>query len=264
MTGAGDNAVSLRERLQRDEALLGLFTMFSEPALVEMAGHAGYDFVILDTEHGPAGMEEIHHCLRAGAAVGVDCLVRVPQGAAGDIQRVLDAGAAGIVAPHIRSADDARALVSSCRLPPLGQRGTAFTARSGSYGFEEPSRIRSAAEQVLVVAQIEDEEALESLDSIAAADGLDCLFVGPADLAASLRLEPHTLQLLDEIVQTRVRPAAKAAGRVWGSFVSGVDEAHTLRAAGAQIFAISSTALIRDAFRVPPAEFRTNEQKGRS
>lgn len=244
-----------RERLRGGDALLGIFTMFSEPALVEMAGHAGYDFVIVDTEHGPSSHETVQHCLRAADAAGIAVLVRVPRAAYGDIQRLLDSGASGIVMPHVTTAEEATDLVQACRLPPAGTRGTAYTARSGKYGYADPIDVRAAAAHVLVVAQIEDAAAVDNIDEIAAVPGVDCLFVGPTDLTASLQLGANATEALERIMLDQLRPAAVAHGRMWGSFVADATEARRLAAAGARLFALSGTSMVRDAFLAPVTAF---------
>lgn len=242
--------MSLRSRLQVGGSLFGVFSMFPEPALVEIAGLAGFDFAILDTEHGPAGHEALQHCLRAGDSVGIPCIVRVPQRSSGDAQRALDSGAAGIIAPHVRTADDARALVASCRYPPFGERGTASTARHGGYGLRAPEQIRGRADDVLVIAQIEDADALDNVEAIAAVDGLDCLFVGPADLAVSLGLTGAAARdAVDDALYNIVAPATNAAGRLLGTFVGNADEALAQLDRGCSLVAMSGTSLIVGAHR---------------
>jgi len=234
----------LKQRLADGEQLLGLFVMFSAPALVEMAGYAGFDFVIIDMEHGPTGHEELHHCLRAGDSAGVECVVRVPRHGYGDIQRALDAGAAGILAPHIETPEEAAALANACLLPPGGRRGTVYSARSGDYGFLGVDTTRAQAAEVLVVAQIEDGRGVDTVQEIAATDGIDCIFVGPADLAASLGLGRDAAATIQELVRNRIRPAAVQAGSHWGSFASSAEDARRLTTEGAALTAVSATALI--------------------
>lgn len=249
--------MSLRQRLTSGEKLFGVFLMFAEPALVEIAGFAGFDFAILDTEHGPTTHESLQHCLRAGAAAGLECLVRVPQRSDADIQRALDSGAAGIVAPHITSAAEAELFVAACRLPPEGRRGVVYSARSGDYGFAGVERTRARAAQVLTVAQIEDVSAVDEAAEIARTPGLDCLFVGPADLSASMGLsgQPARKAVAAAISQT-VLPAARDAGRWFGAFVTDAAEARSLVAEGAVLCAISGTSLITAAHRDVVTAFR--------
>lgn len=235
----------IRTRLAQGDDLFGVFTMFAEPALVEIAGLAGFDFAILDTEHGPAGHEALQNCLRAADATGLPCLVRVPQHTPGDVQRALDSGAAGIIGPHVRNVADARALVASCRYPPQGQRGTAFTARHGGYGLRDRNLTAARAADVMVVAQIEDAEALEAIEGIAGVPGLDSVFVGPADLAVSLGVTGvEAREAVGNALRETVAPAAASAGVALGSFAADAQEARTLAAAGCRLSAVSGTTLI--------------------
>lgn len=248
--------MSLRQRLTSGEKLLGVFLMFAEPALVEIAGFAGFDFAIIDTEHGVTGHESLQHCLRAGAAAGLECLVRVPQRGDADIQRALDSGAAGIVAPHITSAGDAESFVSACRLQPEGRRGVVYSARSGDYGFAGVERTRARAAEVLAVAQIEDASAVDAASEIAGTPGLDCLFVGPTDLAASMGVAGEQARAaVAAAISDHVLPSAREAGRWFGAFVADAGEARSLVAEGAALCAISGTALIAAAHRDVVATF---------
>lgn len=176
----------LAARLHRGARLLGLIVKMPAPATVEIAGLAGFDLVVIDTEHGLADGTELQHHLRAADSVGVPALVRVSGWIGGDILRVLDAGAAGVIVPHVRSSDDVARAVDAARYPPQGQRSLALSTRSGRYGQRSiPEHVASAG-GTLVIAQIEDSVALERADEIAAAPGLDSVFIGPTDLSASL------------------------------------------------------------------------------
>ncbi len=178
---------TLKERLHGGERLAGLFVMLPSPAVVEMCGHAGFDFVIIDQEHGAAGSETLENQLRAADASGIEALVRVSSGTVENIQRALDAGASGIVVPHVMDAEYARQIVAGAHYPPLGRRGIATTARAGRHGMiTVPEHLQNATRRTLVVPQIEDREALPNIPAIAAVEGIDALFIGPADLSMSL------------------------------------------------------------------------------
>lgn len=118
---------SFKTRMKRGDRLLGFFVGTPSPAVVEMAGLTGYDFVIIDTEHGPADIETIENMLRAAAQHGMAGLVRVPDGSVASIQRVLDAGADGILVPHVSSAAIAREVVERALFAPQGKRGVALS-----------------------------------------------------------------------------------------------------------------------------------------
>ncbi len=180
---------SLRQRLRESatKPLHGFFFPLSAPALVEMIGHAGFDFVILDMEHGPAGYDMLEHLMRAATASGLETIVRVPNGEPWEILRALDAGAGGIMVPHVTSGAMAREIAASCRFPPAGRRGVATLSRAARYGIgDRKEYLTGIGDRIAVLPMIEDREALPEAAAIAAVPGVDAVFVGPNDLAASL------------------------------------------------------------------------------
>ncbi|MEZ5796640.1 MAG: aldolase/citrate lyase family protein [Paracoccaceae bacterium] len=216
-----------KSRLRAQEQLAGCFVMAPSPSIVEMCGFAGFDFVVIDQEHGPAGTETLENMVRAAEASGTAALVRVPWGDRWLIQRALDAGAQGVVVPHVTSAEEARAIVRACHYPPLGYRGLASTARGGRHGnVALDQHLRNGAERVTVIVQIEDREALPHVMEIAAIEGVDSLFIGPADLSASLGQpgnfgHPDVAAAIDAIIAD-----ARAAGNaVVSCFVKDADDA---------------------------------------
>lgn len=177
----------LKARIARKQTLYGIFVMVPSPAIVEMCGYNGLDYVILDAEHGPADTETLEHLLRAADASGIPAIVRVGGRAPDQILRVLDAGASGILVPHVITAEDTEAVVRAAHFPPRGVRGLATTSRAGRHGLVSAAEyIKAASEETVVIVQIEDRAALENVGAIARTPGLDAVFVGPADLATSL------------------------------------------------------------------------------
>jgi 4-hydroxy-2-oxoheptanedioate aldolase len=177
----------LKERIKSGERLFGSFVMVPSPSVVEMLGYAGFDFVVLDTEHGSATVETLENQLRAAEATGIAALVRTVGMTPGEILRVLDAGAQGIVVPHVRTPQDARAIVAAAHYAPKGIRGIATTGRAGHHGFVTVAdHLAAANERILVIPQIEDADALAHVREIAGTEGVDAIFIGPADLSMSL------------------------------------------------------------------------------
>lgn len=174
----------LPELLRGAKPLAGMFVGFPSPALVEMCGYAGFDFVIIDNEHGPASVETTEHLIRAARCANTIPVVRVE---APDIPRVLDAGASGVLVPAVNDAAVAKRIVDACKYPPLGRRSAAFTTRAGGYTFHGgPAQIQRVNSGVAIIAMIETEEAYRNLDGILAVKGLDGIFVGLSDLAISM------------------------------------------------------------------------------
>ena len=143
------------------------------------------DFVVIDTEHGPGDQIPLSQHLTAAAAAGIPALVRV--GNVSEILRVLDLGAAGIIAPHISSVEQAEAVVRAASYPPRGDRGFATYTRSGRHGLiGTAEHLHNAATRTVVILMIEDGAGVAAAEQIAAVDGVDGLFVGPADLSVAL------------------------------------------------------------------------------
>jgi 2-keto-3-deoxy-L-rhamnonate aldolase RhmA len=176
-----------RIRLRRGDPMCGPFIKTPHYQNIEIAGAAGMDFVVLDAEHAPFSIEAIDRCLLGCAGASLPGLVRLPDAEPSTILQVLDMGAAGIVVPHIVSATQARAAVAATRYRD-GVRGFSNSPRAGGYGrLAMAEHLRSHDAAVSVVCQIEDPEAVDHVDEIAAVSGVDCLFIGRADLAVSSR-----------------------------------------------------------------------------
>ena len=199
------NARRLKQSIRRKEPVLGVFIRTPAMHIVEYMGRAGVDYVALDAEHGSFGSEDLDRCILAAHSVGIPVLVRVRETTAASVLEVLDMGASGIIAPHVKSAEAARQLISYCRYS--GSRGFSGSSRAAGYGAMDGAAFRKESDQsIVIVAQIEDSEALKDLSAIAAEDDLDALFVGRADLAVSLGVDgqgdPKVIHAVDEILQT--------------------------------------------------------------
>lgn len=172
-------------RLLAGPGAVGLYCSVPAPAIVEMIGHAGFDFVILDTEHALVGASELAVLLRAAEAAGLDALVRVPEGDHGAILRALDAGAAGVVVPHVRCRADVDAAIRAARYFPDGMRSLGG-GRAADYGVGDPREvIRRANAEVVLAVLIEDREGVEAIDEILTGGGVDVVLPGPGDLSQS-------------------------------------------------------------------------------
>lgn len=183
--GAADEALSLRERLVAGESLFATFVKTTSHQTVEVLAATGLDTLVLDAEHAPFGPESLDRSLLAARACSLPVLVRVPYPRGAAIQQALDMGAAGVMVPHVDSAAIALEVVRAARYG--GTRGYSASPRAGGYGqrgMAEHLRLSDAHTAVLV--QIESGEAVAQVREIAAVPGVDCLFIGPADLAVSI------------------------------------------------------------------------------
>lgn len=165
----------------------GSWLSIPSPQVAEQTAGAGFDFVMIDTEHAPTGIETVEAMVRAvDAAAGETApLVRVAWNDHVRIKRVLDTGAAGVMAPQVTTVAEAEALVEATRYPPEGRRGVA-ASRASNYGRSLDDYVDSANDAVTTISQVESGEAADNAADISAVEGIDSLFVGPADLSASL------------------------------------------------------------------------------
>ncbi|NKF24124.1 HpcH/HpaI aldolase family protein [Solimonas marina] len=208
LVAEGPVSVMLERKVRSGVPVIGTFVKTLSGQTVEVLGQSGMDFVVLDAEHAPFGIESVDRALCASRAASLDTLVRVPNHDPAFINSCLDSGACGIVAPHIRSADAAQSIVDAVRYD-RGKRGFSPSGRAGRYGAFDASAYRQAADATnMVWCQIEDHDAMDRLDEIAAVDGVDCLFIGPADLSLSLGLDGQD----DPRLQDAIKKIA-AAGR---------------------------------------------------
>lgn len=201
----------LKARWQRDEVTLGAWCMIPSSLTAEILAKGGFDWVLVDMQHGCMGYETAVEMIRAIDLAGITPLVRVPWNEPGIVGRMLDAGAMGIVAPMINSVEAAQSLVDACRYPPLGKRslGPVRVGARDGMGY-----VGAANARVAVIPMIETAEALAAVEDIAAVPGVDALFVGPFDLSFSLGLPPGDNDgkpPFDDAI-ARINAAARARG----------------------------------------------------
>jgi 4-hydroxy-2-oxoheptanedioate aldolase len=232
-------------RLGDATPLIALIVKVPAAATVELAGHAGFDFVLVDTEHGPCDMGELEHHMRAAESAGVRSLVRVSGTDSPDILRALDAGAAGIVVPHVTSPADVRRAVTQVRYPPGGRRSLALSTRAGRHGTRSLDEHLAAGEDLLLIAQLEDAEALDQLTEILDAPGLAGVFIGPADLSASLGHPGESDHPLVKGAVERITAAVLERPKLCLCVLAGdEDEAIAWIARGARLVFVNAPALL--------------------
>jgi 2-keto-3-deoxy-L-rhamnonate aldolase RhmA len=168
--------------LRRGERLIGSFVTLPAPEVAEVMGAAGFDWLIIDCEHAPLDALWAQRLLQAARIPGV---IRVADGHESTLKHALDTGAAGVVVPMVNTAQQARAVVSHCKYPPLGTRGVGIVRAQG-YGFGFQEYVAQANESTAVIVQIEHVTAVENIDAILAVPGVDAAFVGPYDLSGSM------------------------------------------------------------------------------
>jgi 2-dehydro-3-deoxyglucarate aldolase/4-hydroxy-2-oxoheptanedioate aldolase len=206
----------LRRRILAGETLFGAWASLASPGSAELMGRAGLDWVVVDLEHGYTTESELLAHLTAIEAGGSVALVRPPSGERLRIGRALDLGAAGIVVPRLDTADQVREAVTFLRYPPTGQRGVALLTRGARLGTVSHAGVAALNHDIVGIVQIESPSAVEEAEEIAATDGVDVLFVGPADLSHSLGIPGQFADPRYQDALKRVVAACRANGKAPG------------------------------------------------
>lgn len=163
-----------------------MFLLSLSPTVAEIASLSGYDFMVIDMEHGPGGIYESLQILRCLSSNNTPAIIRLPESSPAWAKKALDLGPQGLMFPMIESREDAKKAVSYCRFPPDGIRGSAHTVvRASKYGIDE-GYLSNHVEDLLIMCQVESVEGVKKVEEIAAVDGVDCVEMGPLDLSASM------------------------------------------------------------------------------
>lgn len=234
-----------------DRPLVGTFVKIPAPELAEIIGETGFDFVVIDTEHALLSVRDVYSMIVIYSRMGVSPLVRITDHGYGDGQRYLDAGAGGVLVPHVSNAEQAAATMRQFRFPPDGTRGMGYASRAGKWGLLDGGAaeyLRTGREDVALVAMIEERESVEDIDRILATPGVDAVFVGPGDLSLSMG-EPGGSPAVRDAVTTAVK-AAVAAGVPAGTLVQGAEQAKLRVEQGCRFVLIGNdTGMVVDAAR---------------
>jgi 4-hydroxy-2-oxoheptanedioate aldolase len=237
--------VALRER----QPQIGLWSALCSNIVAEIIAGAGFDWILIDTEHGPNEVPGVLSQLQAMTTGTAEPVVRVAWNDAVLIKRILDTGARSLLVPFVQNADEARKAVAATRYPPLGIRGVSVAPRANRFG-RVPDYHRRAHEEMCVLVQVETRSAVAEIEAIAAVDGVDGIFIGPSDLAADMG---HLADACHPDVQAaiadacvRIRRAGKAAGMLTGDPAAAarfLDLGFTFVAVGSDVGVLSQGAL---------------------
>lgn len=243
-------------------AVNGVFIFTDSPANVEILGYAGFDYVIIDTEHAPNDTAAVETMIRAAEISGIAPLVRVTKNDPTYILRVMDVGARGILVPQVNSAAEARQAVQAVKYHPQGNRGVAGIVRAARYGFTPlADYIAATNDNSLVIVQAEDIKAVAALDEILAVDGVDGVLVGPADLSQSMGIpgrfdDPEFSRVVHDIVARTIK-----AGKLAGVFCFDAAQAKYWRSRGVRLLLIGSdTIMFAAAARALAGELKDNRK----
>jgi 2-keto-3-deoxy-L-rhamnonate aldolase RhmA len=208
-----------RKRVLAREWLTGTFLNLGSPVTVEIAGLAGFDWLLIDHEHGPGGEDTMLHQLQAASATPGFPIVRIAVNETARFKRALDMGALGVMVPYVSTAAETRAAVNAMRYPPHGVRGVAKFNRGAGFGGDFEEYYAHAHERLVTVIQIETPEAIANIDAIAAVDGADVLFVGPTDLSYNMGIRDQLESAQFTETLKKVSDAAKKHGKAAGILV---------------------------------------------
>lgn len=230
---------SLRDRMLRGDILSGTFQKTPAHEVFEVLAMSGLDFIALDAEHSPFDRGRLDACLAVARALKFPTLVRVPTGSPAEILIALDSGATGVIVPHVDSAEKARDIARWARFGH-GGRGYAGSTRWAGYATRTmPEILDQSRTETIVIAQIEEPEGVEAIDAIAGTEGIDGVFVGPADLCVCLGVTDMAAPELREAMR-KVGVAAKAHRKTYMTFAPNTQSAAELNALGITMFFIGS------------------------
>lgn len=208
-----------RNKLKNDECVYGVFMKTGDPMFVEAASLGGFDFVILDTEHGPVSIENQQNNIRAAEARGAVPIIRLKDSGENTIGKALDIGAYGIQVPQINSAADAEKIVKFAKFYPYGMRGVCRFVRAADYSAMDRYEYFENSKNILIILQLEGVKAIENLDEILEVEGVDILFIGPYDLSQSLGIPGQVNNPLVVEEMKKIVERARKKNKVIGAFV---------------------------------------------
>lgn len=237
--GSSLTDTSFRQRVRSRNRLAGTFVKTASHQTVEVLGTTGLDFIVIDSEHAPFSQNALDVCLLGAKAAQLPALVRIVDAQAATILQALDLGATGLLVPHAKTAEGIRAVLSSARYR-AGSRGFSNSSRAGHYGTVPMRQMIDASDsEVLVVFQIEDREAVESIETLAALEEVDCFLIGRADLAVSYGVfDPAHPEVYAAAV--RICKACAAVNKALGMFLADTSELDHWLQLGVSLFVIGS------------------------
>lgn len=230
---------NFKNKLKEGKHVIGPFMKTLDPAFVEVAGYSGFDFVILDMEHGPAGFPELQNLIRAALLTNIIPIVRTSDSTEISIAKPLDLGALGVQIPQVTSSKMAKDCIKAARFFPNGERGVCRFVRAANYSSLPREEYFSKANEILIIIQLEGKEAIQDIDNILKVEGIDIIFIGPYDLSQSLGVpgqisHPMVLESMNNIVKR-----ARSLGIVVGTFTDTPQSAEVWKKAGVQYISYS-------------------------
>lgn len=239
----------LKANLKAGQKSFGMWLQSPDPTFAEITALTGFDFFILDLEHGTGNVLTAVEVMRAAACTDSTAMIRVPSSDPITLRRIADAGAEALLVPMVETAEEAQMIVDACRFPPLGKRGNAWDiTRAAGYGIAKDYLDR-VHDELLIVVQIETEKGVRNARPIADVDGVDVVFIGPTDLSGSIGLPgqtnaPEVEALIAECVAA-VQPTGKPLATVprrGKSWQQAFDDGFLFVAAGSDLYYFRTAA----------------------
>jgi 4-hydroxy-2-oxoheptanedioate aldolase len=230
----------LKEKLHTQKFAVGPFLKLPSPAVVEIMGLSGFDYVIVDCEHGPLNVLAAEDMVRAAHLTGIAAVIRVTENNPAMISRALDIGADAVQVPQVSCRADAEKVVKAAKFSPEGERGVCRFVRAAGYtSIEKSEYFKKANRDTMVIIHIEGQEGIKNLDDILEVDGIDIVFIGPYDLSQSLGLPGQVNNPEVEKKMVEVINKAAAKGKWVGTFVDDVETGHKWINLGVQYISYS-------------------------
>jgi 4-hydroxy-2-oxoheptanedioate aldolase len=226
-----EKAKKFKAQLRAGESCFGVQIGLNDPAIAEIFGRAGFDWIVVDTEHSSNNPMTVQAMLQAAAHTGAIVIGRPQRLDPDEVRRLLDVGSQGILCPFINGADEARRLVQACRYPPAGIRGYG-PRRAGVYGFDEEEYFTNANQALSCLVIIESRDAIENIDEIVGVDGIDGVVIGPMDLSISLNVYKQLEHPSYVDAVKKVRDACAKARKAMGTGCYSIEHAQKCRELG--------------------------------
>lgn len=230
---------NFRNKISNNKCVYGPFMKTADPMFVEAVGLSGFDFVILDTEHGPVEIENQQNNIRAAEARNLVPIIRLKDKAENTIGRALDIGAYGIQVPQITTVQEAKDVVKFAKFYPYGMRGVCRFVRAADYSAIDRYEYFESSKDILIILQLEGIEAIKNIDEILQVEGIDILFIGPYDLSQSLGLPGQVNNTKVIEAMKLIVEKAKTSGKTIGCFVDTPDDLVMWRDMGLQYLSYS-------------------------
>lgn len=227
----------LKRALAVGQKQIGFWLTLASPNATEIAATAGFDWLLIDMEHSPNDLNDVIHHLRAAVGGTAEPVVRIPWNDPVTVKRVLDIGVRSLMFPYVQSVEEAKRAVASTRYPTAGIRGIAGTTRATVYGRVK-DYVKSAAGEICVVVQAETPKAIDAGADIAKVEGVDCVFIGPNDLSASMGHIGNTGAPDVQAAISRGLERIRAGGKAAGILEFKEESARKYLAAGFQMIAV--------------------------